>query len=190
MKLTESDFIAYVDALLCLVCGLIVMIADPTIKRSDATDKPICVMAVDIQWEHTLKTDVDLFVRAPHSKVIGYSNKDGPTMNLVRDDTGSNQNGANNDGVNSERVCARSLPDGDYVVNLHMFDDDYEPMPVDVEVQVFKFNPFDATSEKLLQKKVQLVKEGHELTVFRWVMKNGKVVEGTVNDIPTPLRSQ
>ena len=47
-------------------------------------------MIVDAQWPDNWRTDVDLWVQAPGDVPVGYSNKGGVIMNLLRDDLGTN----------------------------------------------------------------------------------------------------
>lgn len=188
MNIWNGQVVAYIDMLLCLVCGLVVMLTPP-LKKDDATDKPICQLAVDLSWDATLETDIDLWVRGPRTRPIGYSNKNGPIFDHVRDDVGTMIAGKP-DQTNSERICARILPDGQYVVNAHLFDLDGAPLPVEVHLQVIKFEVFDGTSEVWIDKTVNLEGPKQELTIIRFVLQDGKIDQNSINDIPTPLRTQ
>jgi len=183
MKLWSPQAIATIDMLYCLVAGLIVLMAEPSPKIA-AADKPICQLAVDVSWPNGTPVDVDLWVRAPSDKPVGYSAKDGAVFNLVRDDLGTIYTA---DESNSERACARFLADGEWVVNLHLYNSGIDP-PIPVDITVSLVDPSAATMTPILERHVVLQKKGQELTVIRWKMKDGRVVSGSEHDIPVPLR--
>lgn len=179
----NGPVIATVDMLLCLVAVGVALMEPPAVKQALA-DKPICQLAVDVEWQGDLHVDVDLWVRAPGDTPVGYSAKDGAFFNLVRDDLGTSTDSL---GINAERACASGLPDGEYVANLHLYNHAVPP-PFSVAVVVSSVDPVRAEMSEMVKKTAVLSKKGQELTVVRWRMKDGKLVDGSVHDIPISLR--
>lgn len=178
--------IATVDMLLALFIVALALIQPPVV-RSSAGDKPVCVMAVDIKWKDGLDADVDLWVKGPMDKPVGYSSRAGRVFDLVRDDLGGVSDIVRR---NDERACARNLLDGSYVVNVHL----YRPsgsgdLPIRVDVAVSLVDPSSATMNIIWEGSVDLKRLGEEITVIRWDMKNNSVVSGSFNNIFYPLRS-
>lgn len=181
----NGPVIATIDMFISLMVVFFVL-ASPPVPNVHASDRPVCQLAVDAHWADTLPVDIDLWVQAPDNKPVGYSNKEGPVFNLVRDDLGTVYA---MDKENRERACARFLPDGDYSVNIHLYHRDV-PLPINVDVAVSAVNPSTADMTELFKRNVKIEHDGQELTVIRWKMVGGQVVAGTENDIPIALRNQ
>jgi hypothetical protein len=179
----NGPVIATIDMLLGLMVAFLVLMAPPSTPVALA-DKPVCQMAVDVTWQGDLPVDVDLWVRAPGDTPVGYSAKDGHYFNLVRDDLGIVTDHL---GINSERACASGLPDGEYVVNLHLYNLGVPP-PINVSIILSMVDASRAEMSELVKREVVLTKKGQELTVVRFKMKDGKMVEGSEHDIPVALR--
>lgn len=169
-------------ALIFLALSL-VKIEPPVTKANDVS---ICTLAVDITWPDGNNADVDLWVQAPGDRAVGYAAKDGKIFNLVRDDLGSLNDSTEH---NFERACARGLPDGEYVVNVDLFSRNNEEGPVPVVVVVSAVNPASALMAQLLTKTVTLKDKG-EVTVFRFQMRKGEMVMGSINVIPKALKME
>jgi hypothetical protein len=182
----NGPVIATVDMLMSLMVAFIALVVPVQHHSVQASDKPVCQLAVDIKWQGDLPVDVDLWVVAPGDQPVGYSAKDGHVFNLVRDDLGTTYA---SDQENTERACARFIPDGDYAVNVHLYNHG-SPPPIGVVVSVAAVDPSSATMTELITRDVKLEKRGQELTVVRWKMKDGKVVSGSEHDIPVKLRSK
>jgi hypothetical protein len=174
---------AMVDILFTMMVIFMVPVNPPVVKQALA-DKPICQLAVDAVWQGDLPVDVDLWVRAPSDTPVGYSAKDGHYFNLVRDDLGT---ATDHLGINSERACASGLPDGEYVVNLHLYNHGVPP-PINVAVVLSMVDTSRAEMSEVVKREVVLTKKGQELTVVRFKMKGGKLVTGSEHDIPVKLR--
>jgi hypothetical protein len=179
----NGPVIATVDMFVSLMVAAFVLMADPAPKVAVA-DKPICQMAIDATWQGDLHVDVDLWVRGPSDTPVGYSAKDGGVFNLVRDDLGILTDHL---GINAERACASGLPDGEYVVNLHLYNHAVPP-PINVGVVVSMVDAYRAQMSEVVKRDVVLTSKGQELTVVRFTMKAGKLVEGSEHDIPVKLR--
>lgn len=177
--------IATIDMLLALFVVMLGMV-NPVMPKVESQEKPFCKMAVDISWPKEMNTDVDLWVLAPGDRPVGYSNKSGRGFDLVRDDLGIDDD---EDTVNSERACARFLVQGEYVANVHLYGNRSGRADVPVTLTVTKLDPYMGTLTTIEKREVVLKYIGQETTVIRFELdKDGKVVAGSENDIPKPLR--
>lgn len=142
---------------------------------------------VEVTWPDDLDTDVDLWVRAPGDRPVGYSNKGGQVFNLLRDDLGKMNDPTE---INHEIAYARGMAPGEYVVNLHLYRNSARTLPVPVKVVVSATHAGNASVRHLLEQRVDLSHEGEEVTVFRFELnKAGDVVPESVHDLFVALRS-
>ncbi len=174
---------------LTLACFLIIIVlllphiaVDEEQKKQE--DPPGTVI-VEISWKPGTHTDVDLWVKSPNDvRPIGYSNQNGRGFNLLRDDLGSA-----NDPLpeNYENAYARGLADGEYIVNVHAYSDRGKALPLRVHCAVRLKGQYASTN--IAKKVVTLSRLYQEITVFRFILKDGKL-HGLVYDVPIKLRSQ
>ena len=186
----SAEVVSTIDMLLSFAVAMLVtaLLVIPATPANTLTDRSICSMAIDIEWPIGRDLDIDLWAQAPGDKPVGYSSKDGTYLNLVRDDLG---NVTDTTKINTERVCARGVAVGEYTVNIHYYmSRDKLDLPVPVAVVVSAVDPSSAIMTQLISKTVFLRYRGEELTVFRFSLDiSGKLVSGSVHDIPKPLRS-
>ena len=160
---------------------------NPPAKAEEESPSPGNVI-VEIRWPDELNTDVDLWVEAPGDIPVGYSNKGGLVFNLLRDDLGLH---ADFSGLNYEVSYSRGTPAGDYTVNLHLYRDLSGSLPVPVTVVVSVKPSPEQAAKQILATKVALKREGEEMTAFRFSLDDsGRLVRGSVNDLPRPLRAR
>jgi hypothetical protein len=194
----EHHWIAYGDFLttllgLFLICTvlLIPFINRKTLDNDGAgnTNSPGNI-SVEIVW-HEDEVDVDTWVQAPGDVIVGYSNKAGKVFNLLRDDLGQPYEKVG--GLHHENVYSRNMPQGEYVVNIHMFNNSIGKWPIEVEVNVsIVKNSQDSKSEnrKVIKTTLNLEKSDQELTAVRFRLDDkGNVVDGSINNQYKPLRS-
>jgi hypothetical protein len=187
MKTFDGLTTAIIDMLLALFVVCLAMVAIE--QESKSSDKPVCRLAVDIQWPESADVDVDLWVVAPGDKPVGYSSKSGRVFDLIRDDTGNPGSGATD--PNEERACARNIPDGEWIVNLHMYGNyHHTPYPIPVEVSVVIIDPFEGRMTEMVSRSADLSSAGQELTVVRFETKDEKFVSGSESELPIKLRSK
>lgn len=154
-------------------------------EKKDAEDgKPMGSVVATITWPDG-DQDVDLWVKAPgEEKNIGYSNKSGNNLDLLRDDMGNTSDVLP---LNYENVVTRSTKAGEYTFNVHCFRCTKVPVPVTLEIRINRPNgpPYLKTMQ------VQLTKEGEEITVVNFEMDaKGTVDNASVNDVFEPLRAK
>lgn len=180
--------IAFRDVLLLLniVLGALVLMVLPSINppaAKEAASAPPGQMIISAAWPDG-NIDVDLWAQAPgEKKAVGYSNRGGSVMNLLRDDLGHANDGLP---MNFENIYSRGLPAGEYVVNVHLYRGK-GPVPVAIEI---RFGPPGSQPDLFLQETVVLGREGQEITVVRFRLDAaGRVVAGSVSKVFKPLRA-
>ncbi len=188
----DSDTV-FRDVIFLALAGFIAIVLlllphlNPPAKAEQEAPSPGNVI-VEIRWPDELNTDVDLWVEAPGDIPVGYSNKGGLVFNLLRDDLGLH---ADFSGLNYEVSYSRGTPAGDYTVNLHLYRDLSGSLPVPVTVVVSVKPSPEQAAKQILATKVALKQEGQELTAFRFALDDsGRLVRGSVNDLPRPLRAR
>ena len=194
MEDNETTYIVWLDNTLLMLGSFILMafmmmalINPPKPTETTAGTPLVGTMLVEILWADKIDVDIDLWVQAPGDKIIGYSNKGGVIFNLLRDDLG--RPGDTLD-LNYEVAYTRGLPEGEYVINVHLYRLNAVTLPLDVKAKITVQDPQTKLSREIAQKTITLTKPGQELTVFRFRMDSkGNLVAGTMNDIQKPLRS-
>src|SRR5690606_321998 len=111
----DSWQITFLDILLILVVVLLPLVTPPTAAEQL---RPPGSLVVETIWPPECHTDVDLWVQGPVGRAVGYSNQSDMLFNLLRDDLG--HQGDLSD-LNYENAYTRGLPDGEYIVNLHLY---------------------------------------------------------------------
>lgn len=146
------------------------------------------VLVVEIRWPDSLPVDVDLWVKAPGDVPVGYHNRAGEVFNLLRDDLGMMRDQTIH---NYEYSFARSTPDGEYIVTVHLyFDWGWDDYPLPVDAKIYIVGPAHAEPQEVLFETVHLLSRGHEVTVARFTLQDGELVPGSVNQIPAALSPQ
>ncbi|MDJ0608285.1 MAG: hypothetical protein QNJ67_04855 [Kiloniellales bacterium] len=187
----DSDTV-FRDVIFLALAGFIAIVIlllphlNPPAKAEEESPSPGNVI-VEIRWPDDFNTDVDLWVEAPGDVPVGYSNKGGLVFNLLRDDLGLH---ADYSGLNYEVSYSRGIPPGDYTVNLHLYRDLSGRLPVPVTIVVSVKKAPGKAAKQVLATQMKLVTEGEEVTAFRFSLdEEGRLVKGSVHDLPRPLRS-
>ncbi len=181
------------DVIFLALAGFVAMVLlllphlNPPATADDGTPAPGNVI-VEISWPDQIDADVDLWVEAPGDTPVGYSNKGGLIFNLLRDDLGGQ---ADVTQINYEVSYSRGVPPGEYTVNVHLYRDMSGQLPLSVNVSVSVKSNSKVAAKRILTTKLQLQHQGQELTAFRFSLDdNGKLVSGSVHDLPKPLRAK
>ena len=181
------------DIIMLALAGFVamVMLILPHIQRpgeakEETTDPPGNVI-VEMRWPDGLDSDVDLWVEAPGDQPVGYSNKGGVIFNLLRDDLGKR---ADATGMNYEVSYSRGIVPGEYTVNVHLYRNTAKVLPIPVTVVTsVKKNPRES-ARQLLASRIELSREGQELTVFRFRLnESGDLVPDSVHSLQRGLRT-
>ena len=164
---------------------------NPDAKKHEEETVPPGNIIVNIFWEDGKNIDVDLWMKGPGDKLaVGYSNRAGRTFNLLRDDLGM----VNDDtDMNFENGYTRGLPDGNYIINVHMYANKEVPpvFPVNVKVVVSMMGPAAGKSSKteIFFGEIPLHHNNEEVTVVQFQIKNKQLVKGSVNSIQQKIRN-
>ena len=158
----------------------------PGAKQSEDSEPPGNVI-VEIRWPDEIDADVDLWVQAPGDVPVGYSNKGGLVFNLLRDDLGKR---ADATGMNYEVSYSRGIPPGEYAVNVHLYRNVAKVYPIPVTVVTSVKRNAQESAKQLLASKVELTREGQEITVYRFKLDEyGRLQPGSVHSLQKPLRA-
>jgi hypothetical protein len=181
------------DVIMLALAGFVAMVIlllphlNPPGQAAEQTTEPPGNVIVELRWPDELDSDVDLWVEAPGDTPVGYSNKGGAIFNLLRDDLGKR---ADATGLNYEVSYSRGIPEGEYTVNVHLYRNaaNVFPIPVTVVTSV-KTSPKES-ARQLLASKIELMREGEELTVYRFRLSaDGSLVAGSVHSLQRNLRA-
>jgi hypothetical protein len=119
---------------------------------------------VELFWDKNITADIDLWVKAPNEKSVGYSRKNGITFNLLRDDLGR---AYDPESRNSEIAVGRGIKSGEYIINVHRFSSLAEgPISCIVSVTIHK----NDTTINILKEKHVLTLPLEESTVARFTL--------------------
>lgn len=147
-------------------------------------------MSVSINWPPG-DTDVDLWMDAPFNPVpVGYSNKGGRTINLLRDDLGTSSDPDPLE-LNFENAYVRGLLPGRYTVNVHCYRCPITPVPIRVEVRTTSPLASGGLNSMLVYKgTINLNMQGQERTAVEFYLKDdGSLDPASITQVFRPLRS-
>jgi hypothetical protein len=189
----EETLTVWLDTALLMLGGFVLMtimmmaVMNPPAKSSETAgvQAPGNVI-VEIQWPDKIDADVDLWVKAPGDVPVGYSNKSGRVFNLLRDDLGKAQDMTD---YNYEVAYTRGAPQGEYIVNVHMYRGIGVSYPVQVKAMVTLKSDTAKTGKPLVTTTVDLRKPNQEATALRFRLDSeGRLVAGSVNSLSKGLR--
>jgi len=142
-------------------------------------------LIVQMFWPDTFSSDVDLWIQVNDNPPVGYSNLGGPIFNLLRDDLGEVHDTS---GRNMEIAASRGLPDGEYIINVHLYTlrNNEKPIPVRVVVSLKK----DRNSKSLerFTTLVELSFRSQEHTAVRFIVENGEIIDDSATQEYFPIR--
>lgn len=173
----QDVFLNLLLGFLAIVILMYPFINDPTEEEQAQKNGNI---SVTIEWREP-SSDVDLWVKAPGDRPVGYSRRSGKVFNLLRDDLGAH------DFIpgNYENAWTRGYPPGEYIVNVHC----YRCTGLPIKVRVESYITISTRRVKLFSKFVTLTHVGQELTVHRFTInEEGHLLPDLTNNIPIKLR--
>jgi len=172
-------------ALIGFVAMVIMLLPHITPKREESEDHkaPGNVIA-EIHWPSDMAYDVDLWVQAPREVPVGFWNQSGVTFNLLRDDLGGEGDATDE---NYEISYSRGIPQGEYVVNVHMYGPLTPGVTVPVSV-VVSVKPKYGELRQILKTTVNLTRRNQEETAYRFRLdSNGELIDGSVSTLRRSL---
>ncbi len=172
-------------ALIGFVAMVILLLPHITVaKKESEQHKAPGNVVVEMHWPSNQAVDVDLWVEAPGEYPVGWWNQGGPTFNLLRDDLGAEGDATDE---NYEIAYSRGIPQGEYVVNVHMYGPLQPGVTVPVNVVVSVRKKYD-DMHQLLKTVVNLNRHNQEETAFRFKLTgDGDLVSGSVSTLRKPL---
>jgi hypothetical protein len=181
------------DVITLALAGFVAMVIlllphlNPRGENAQASTEPPGNVIVEVRWPDELDSDVDLWVEAPGDIPVGYSNKGGAIFNLLRDDLGQRADATD---LNYEVTYSRGIPPGEYTINVHLYRNAGAVLPIPVTVVTSVKKSPTERARQLLASKVELVREGQELTVYRFrLAEGGELVSGSVHALQRDLRA-
>ncbi len=188
----ESGATVFRDVIMLALAGFITVVilllphVNPPGTAEDADQAPGNII-IELRWPDEVDADVDLWVEAPGDRPVGYSNKGGAVFNLLRDDLG---HVTDLTGLNYEFAYSRGVPTGAYTINVHLYRNRAAVYPVPVTIAVSVKQSVQSSAKPILSTNVTLGREGEEITAVRFRLdKDGRLVSGSVHNLPRPLRS-
>ena len=181
------------DVIMLALAGFVAMVLlllphlNPPGEAAKENTQPPGNVIVEMRWPDELDADVDLWVEAPGDIPVGYSNQGGVVFNLLRDDLGKR---ADATGMNYEVSYSRGIPAGEYKVNVHLYRNASNVFPIPLTVVTSVKKSPKESARQLLATKVELAREGEEITVYRFrLAEDGSLVPGSVHSLQRNLRA-
>lgn len=174
---------AFIDLFALLVVLFLLLPHLPEVAAED--EARVGSLAVEAHWCDGCRSDVDLWVRSPNDRPVGYSRLRGRHVSLLRDDVGADLENK----WRYEIAAAREIPDGEWIVNLHLYRDRDNEAPISVRVSVWTKRVHGARTV-LWQGDVTLERNGVEVTAVRFAMTDGDLVPGSIHYSPIALRGR
>lgn len=189
----DDGDIVFRDLIMLMLSGFVTVavlllahVNQPSARTAEGMEPPGNVV-IEARWPDDIDADVDLWVQGPGDVPVGYSNKGGKLFNLLRDDLGRNADATE---LNYEVAYSRGVAAGEYIVNVHLFRNNARRYPVPVTIVASAKRKTGDPSRQLLTSKVELAKDGQELTVFRFRLDaQGELVADSVTALQRDLRS-
>lgn len=188
----ESDDYSSVFASLVMIRFVILALAlvflAPKQDPKEDSNKDRGNLRVEVIWENNKDVDIDLWVRSPDDRPVGWKRKNGKYVDLIRDDLGNINNPS---GIHYEIAYSKGAPEGEYVVNLHLYanrEKGYNQVPVEIFITYVDSDDAKGSQVKIFQKKFIMEKVSEETTIVRFKVKADKTVDhSSFNDIYEPL---
>jgi len=181
----DSTGTVFRDVILLALIGFvaIVIMLLPHIKPTQKDDQEHRApgnMIVEMHWPTDMPYDVDLWVKGPGEHPVGFWNLGSETFNLLRDDLGHEGDATKE---NYEITYSRGIPEGEFIVNVHMYGPKPKTVVVPVNVVVSVKKPGQQTRQ-ILKTVIDLKRHNQEETAFRFKMDNaGDLVPGSVSTL-------
>ncbi len=190
----DDGDIVFRDVITLALAGFVALVIlilphiNPPGEAAELDARPPGNVMVEIRWPDGMDADVDLWVEAPGDVPVGYSNKGGVVFNLLRDDLGRRHDVTP---LNYEMAYSRGIPAGEYTINLHLYRNLGDDLPIAVTVVTSVKATADGSARQIMASEVELGHKGEELTVFRFKLDaDGQLVPGSTHSLQRDLRSR
>lgn len=174
--------IAFRDVLFLMVFSLVVVIflltflINPVPKPEDVPLRT--QILIEATWPSGTAYDIDVWGLGPDGVPVGWGVFEaGPSLNLERDDRGRINDVSD---LNYEWMSIRNLDPGEYTINVHLYNEYKEPLPVPVKVRVTGKGEIG----EIYQTEILLKRRKEEVTVVRFTLDNdGKLIRDSVHNL-------
>lgn len=187
----DSDGTVFRDVIFLALLVFVIMVYililhfNPPTQESDS--EPPGNLIFEISWPDDINSDIDLWVKAPGERAVGYSNKSGSELlNYLRDDLGNHKDPSYS---NFENVYSRGIRDGEYILNIHYYRRNSRVKDVPVFIGVYLKPEIGGKKQTIYETRVVLYRPGEEITVVRFTVLDGKFVSGSIKHSFIPIRS-
>jgi hypothetical protein len=182
----DPSGVAYRDMLFLMVFSLVVVIflltflINPVPKPEDVPLRT--QILIEATWPSGTAYDVDIWGLGPDGVPVGWGVFEaGPSLNLERDDRGKINDSSD---LNYEWMSIRTLETGEYAINLHLYNEYKEPLPVPVKVRVTGKGDIG----EIFSGEVLLKRRKEEVTVVRFSLdQDGKLVKDSIHNLHKPI---
>jgi hypothetical protein len=145
---------------------------------------------ITMTWERDDANDIDIWIQDPAGNLISFKQKSKGLTHIDRDDLGHANDfffTPNGEKIfydyNQEIVTIRGIIPGEWIINIHMFNQNQKVKPSTVSIKIDKLNPKVTT---VFEEKIKLTDYWQEETVVRLIMGvNGDII--STNKIPISL---
>ena len=153
MSTRYDSNLSFNDVLFNALLGFVVLfvlallLINPITKKSDIPAK--AEILIIVEWDNESPDDIDTWVQGPlMGAPISFQNKHSGSMHLDRDDLGRTSDIMMIDGekivikVNREVVSMRGIAQGDYYINIHVYNKPGNSEPTKYTITLLDVNPY------------------------------------------------
>ncbi len=178
---TESAGVAFRDVLFLMVLSLVIVIflISLLINPQEEEEAPLRTdIVIEAMWPSGEAHDIDLWAMGPDEVPVGWGlSSAGPSLNLERDDRGIINDATT---LNYEIITVRDKTPGEYLINLHLYNEFESVLPVPVTVKVTGRGGLG----EIFSGEVRINERKQEVTVVRFRLdEDGNLVEDSINDM-------
>ena len=185
-EIDDGNQVSFIDFLFIILLGLaaILLLMVEQKKVTVENVEKNALYQVIMTWEGDSNNDVDLWVKDPKGRIVGFNRREGgrgSLHSLAHDDLGM-INDLNDGEVipeNREVVSIRGIIPGEYVANCHMYAKRDIEGTFRVTAKLIKVKPY----VQVISVEVLLVTYGDEKTFFRFTFDEDEKIIDT-NTLP------
>ena len=175
--------------LMLILFGIIIALIKHNEQTTEVEVEKNAIYQIIMTWDGESSNDVDLWVRDPQKRTVGWNRREGGSgslHSLAHDDLGSVNDVSNGEVIkeNREVVNIRGCVEGEYIVNAHMYAlrDPSDKRPCKVTAKLIRLKPYELVTTK----EIEMVGYGDEMTFFRFTFDDKeKVIE--TGDLPARI---
>jgi hypothetical protein len=153
MSTRYDSNLSFNDVLFNALLGFVVLfvlallLINPITKKSDIPAK--AEILIIVEWDNESPDDIDTWVQGPlMGAPISFQNRHSGSMHLDRDDLGRTSDIMMIDGekivikINREVVTMRGIAQGDYYINIHVYNKSRGSEPTKYTITLLDVNPY------------------------------------------------